>query len=231
MTHMATLSGERSITMSYLTQPQTNRPAAILGVIVVHAGLAALVVTGLTVAGFVRPPTPPIIGVQLPPKPPPPDPQIEQDKAATAKPVIYAPQTPNDLTKPSFTDTTIVLPPLGNNVIQVIQPSIGNNLGGNAITPAQAIPRNDPARWVTDSDYRSRWIREGLHGTAKFRLDIAANGKVSDCVITQSTGHDVLDQATCELIAKRARFAPATGPTGLVTEGTYSSSIRWVLPD
>src|SRR3546814_18499731 len=75
--------------MSYLTQSQTNRPAAILGVIAIHAGLAALVVTGLTVAGFVRPPTPPIIGVQLPPQPPPPDPQIDKNKPPIANPVLY----------------------------------------------------------------------------------------------------------------------------------------------
>lgn len=217
--------------MSYLTQSQTNRPAAILGVIAIHAGLAALVVTGLTVAGFVRPPTPPIIGVQLPPEPPPPDPQIEQNKTPIAKPVIYTPQPPNDLTKPSFTDTTIVLPPLGNDVIQVIQPPIGNGLGGATVAPAQAAPRNDPARWVTDSDYRSRWIREGLQGTAKFRLEIAASGKVSGCTITQSTGHAVLDQATCELIVRRARFTPATDSSGAATGGAYVSSIRWVLPD
>lgn len=217
--------------MSYLTQPQTNRSAAILGVIVIHVGLAALVVTGLTVAGFVRPPTPPIIGVQLPPEPPLPDPRIEQDNTAATKPVIYAPQPPNDLTKPSFTDTTILLPPLGNDVIQVIQPPIGNGLGGATVNAMQAAPRNDPARWVTDSDYRSRWIREGLYGTARFRLEIAANGKVSDCTITQSTGHAVLDQATCELIARRARFTPATDSSGAATGGTYVSSIRWVLPD
>src|SRR3546814_2327178 len=57
-------------------------------------------------------------------------------------------------------DTTIVLPPLGNDVIQVIQPPIGNGLGGATVAPVQAAPRNDPARWVTDSDYRSRRSEE-----------------------------------------------------------------------
>lgn len=217
--------------MSYLTQSQTNRPAAILGVIVVHAGLAALVVTGLTVAGYVRPNMPPLIGVQLPPEPPPPDPQIEQSKTPSAKSVIQVPQTTNDLTKPSFIETDVKLPPMDGDVIQVILPPAGTGLGGNAITPVQASPRGDPSRWVTDSDYRSRWIREGWQGTAKFRLEIAANGKVTACTITQSTGHAALDQATCDLIARRARFTPATDSTGAATGGIYSSSIRWVLPD
>lgn len=217
--------------MSYLTQSQTNRPAAILGVIIVHAGLATLVVTGLTVAGYVRPSMPPLIGIQLPPEPPPPDPQIEQTKAPTAKSVIYVPQPPNDLTKPSFVDSEILLPPLGGDVIQIVQLPLGTGLSGKTITPVHAVPRGDPANWVTDSDYRSRWIREGLHGTAKFRLEIAANGKVSDCAITRSTGHAELDQATCDLIAKRARFTPATDGSGAATGGIYTSSIRWELPD
>ncbi|KUO54730.1 MAG: hypothetical protein APF82_07085 [Sphingomonadales bacterium BRH_c42] len=217
--------------MSYLTQSQTNRPAAILGVIVVHAGLAALVVAGLTVAGIVRPPTPPIIGVQLPPAPPPPDPQVDQTKEPAARSVVYVPPQPDDLTKPNFVDTVIVLPPLGGDVIRLDLPPPEVGGAGNSFTPAQAAPRNDPARWVTDSDYRSRWIREGLQGTANFRLEIAANGQVNACKITRSTGHAALDLATCELITRRARFTPATDGNGAAARGVYTSSIRWQLPD
>src|SRR3546814_8691548 len=75
-----------------------------------------------------------------------------------------------------------------------------------------AAPRNDPASWVTDSDYRSRWIREGLQGTAKFRLEIAASGKVSGCTITQSTGHAVLDQVLAlQPLVEVMRRAPVRG--------------------
>ncbi len=96
--------------------------------------------------------------------------------------------------------------------------------------PIGAVPRGNPGGWVTTSDYRTRWINEGLTGIASFTLKIDASGKVSDCAITKSTGHDVLDGATCRLLERRARFTPARNGKGEKVAGTYSSSINWQIP-
>ncbi len=94
-----------------------------------------------------------------------------------------------------------------------------------------ARPRNDPSRWLTDRDYRVNWARRGLSGIARFRLAIAADGKVTDCTITGSTGHSELDQATCALVARRARFEPARDNRGEAVAGQYQSTVRWDLPE
>ena len=60
---------------------------------------------------------------------------------------------------------------------------------------------------------------------------IAASGRVESCTITGSSGHPELDRATCELVARRARFDPAKDSSGAKVSGTYTSSVRWQLPE
>lgn len=212
-----------------------DRGAGIAGVVVVHAGLAAILLAGLAVGEFTPPVDRPIIGIDLkdPPPPPPPEPKPERDPTP-AQSTIVTPPIPDPLPQePDFIHTTKELPPISDEIFLNDLPTIKNL--GHAVTPGLkpvvAIPRNDPSRWVTDSDYKGRWALENMSGTARFRLEIADNGRVSDCRITKSTGYEALDQATCQLIAKRARFKPAKDEQGNATAGSYSSAIRWELPD
>lgn len=214
-----------------------DRSAGIGGVVVVHAGLAALLVLGLSTEvtkeifsgplptrEFKDPPPPP------PPEPPKPQPQQQAPANPVVTPPVPIPMPP----KPNMIETTIELPPLSDNIRLTPLPKIPVEPPAPpapAFDPLPASPRNNASSWVTDNDYKSRWIREGMTGTARFRLEIAANGRVSDCRITQSTGHVALDEATCSLIAKRARFNAAKDGSGAKTTGSFSSSIRWQLPN
>ena len=220
--------------MSYLTQSQANRPVAIAGVIAVHAELAAVVLAGFAVADVIRKERTVIdvYDVKDPPPPEPqPEPKIEPEPAVQQLPVP-APEPVIDLVYHSQIDRLVDdFSPI-IDVDPIILPPVDTSTGKfQTVEPDRATPRNNPGHWVTDNDYKSRWIREERYGTASFRLEIAANGRVNDCVITRSTGHTVLDKATCDLIAKRARFNPATDASGAAISSSYSSSIRWVLPD
>lgn len=214
-----------------------DRSAGIGGVVVVHAGLAALLVLGLSTEVTKQIFTGPLPTREFkdPPPPPPPEPPKPQPRQqAPANPVVTPPVPIPMPPKPNLFETTIELPPLSNDLRLTplpkgpIEPPAPP---APAFDPVPAMPRNDAASWVTDNDYKSRWIREGMTGTAQFRLEIAANGRVSDCRITQSTGHVALDEATCSLITKRARFNAAKDGSGAKTTGTFSSSIRWQLPN
>jgi protein TonB len=194
--------------------------------------LAAVVLAGLTINDVVRT-TPPRIEVIDVKDPSPPDPKPEEvskpEFTEAAKPIVTR-VPPIDFVIPRPINPPIVDPVIDHGPISLPPVDFGS---GNiqTVEPARATPRNNPGRWVTDDDYRSRWIREERSGTASFILEITANGRVSDCEITRSTGHAVLDKATCSLITKRARFQPATDTSGAAISSSYSSSIRWVLPD
>jgi protein TonB len=60
-------------------------------------------------------------------------------------------------------------------------------------------------------------------------VTVGSDGRVTDCQVTSSSGSQELDQTTCTLITRRARFRPAMSD-GQPTTGHYSSRIRWVVP-
>ena len=91
-------------------------------------------------------------------------------------------------------------------------------------------PRGNPASWATSADYPSRMLRMEVEGKTAFRVIVNDSGRVSHCEITESSGATMLDEATCRLITRRARFNPATDRRGTLVEGAYSSAVRWQIP-
>jgi protein TonB len=97
--------------------------------------------------------------------------------------------------------------------------------------PKDPQPRGNPGNWATTNDYPSRALREDREGTTAFRVTVGADGRVQSCTITRSSGHADLDDATCKNITRRARFNPATDGSGNEVSGTWSSQVRWQIPD
>lgn len=222
--------------MSYTnrTHDPRRRTTAIAAVIAIHAVVGYVLVTGLSFTAFekIREYKPIFEFKDPPPEPPPPPPpeaktqpetQPEQDIIAPPKPFDLSntaldnvkPFDPVEVPVPTFTPKPLVLP----------------TPAPPAFAPKRAAPRNDPARWVMTDDYPSRLIREGVEGVAGFRVVVGSDGKVDACEITASSGNAQLDEATCRYVTRRARFDPATDGNGQKTVGSYSSSVRWVLPD
>lgn len=236
--------------MSYVDSA-THRadPRSIAAVAIIHAAAGLALVMGLTVTGTIAPPAGPLIGesitVPLPP-PPPPKPDTNERVEPRTTPDVYVPRPPMPLPSSQPTlDSTDVLRELGPiDLVPTGTPGTATGDGEGVLpkaTPSPSplptfaatkpVPRTNPGTWVTDADYRSRWVNEELTGTARFRLDIDADGRVTGCRVTQSTGHAALDNATCSLVQRRARFAPAKDTAGRPTSGAYESAIVWRLPE
>lgn len=98
-------------------------------------------------------------------------------------------------------------------------------------TPKDPSPRGQPGNWASPRDYPSRALREEREGTTRFRVSVSADGRVASCQVTGSSGHPDLDETTCKLIERRGRFTPATDGNGQNTTGTWSSAVRWEIPE
>lgn len=224
--------------MSYVDQKRGPSPTGMAGALIVQAAIGAAMIIGLSVAGgVVAPPTqvdawnikdPP------PPEPPPPEPAKDPAKDALDPPItVPQPKFELDQVEPDYTTTdTIPDRPL---VIQpkqvIIDPPPAPPAPVATFDPIGAKPRNDPAAWLGQRDYKPSWLRRELMGTARFRLDISATGTVTGCRVTGSTGHAELDEATCALVQRRARFEPARGSSGQPVAGSYTGSVLWQIPD
>lgn len=106
-----------------------------------------------------------------------------------------------------------------------------------AASPASGqAPVKEPARPLRDlnvyvDDYPASAMRAGEQGIVHFRLDISAEGRVTRCEVTQSSGSAMLDATTCRTLRARARFTPARDANGNAVPDSLTSSIRWSLSD
>lgn len=92
------------------------------------------------------------------------------------------------------------------------------------------VARGRPGDWVSPIDYPAQDLREGNQGTVRFRLDVNAAGRVTNCTVTASSGFPRLDTAACAKLSARARFDPASDEHGAKVAGVFTSAVRWTIP-
>lgn len=213
-----------------------ERPGAVAGVVAVHALIGYALVTGLSFTGIAEEVRKfrarEYVDVPLPPPPPPPEPAVEPAPSLIDPPAV-APIPKLDLgpVRPDIDTTPVIIPTPDVIPFTLPRPTPSATPARPAFDPVAARPRGNPGRWVTVDDYRSSWINREMTGTARFRLEIGADGRVRDCTITASSGYPELDKATCALVAQRARFDPARDQSGAHVAGSYANSVRWELPE
>lgn len=95
----------------------------------------------------------------------------------------------------------------------------------------RAVPTNAPGTWFSHDDYPAEALRYSLQGTTAFRLLVDAGGDVRQCTVTQGSGFEVLDRATCTLLSARAHFRPARDRRGRPARDVYDNRIAWRLPE
>jgi periplasmic protein TonB len=167
-----------------------------------------------------------------PPPPPPPEEEIEQAPPIEAPPSPFPPPprpnppqpTPDPTPGPPTPKPTPTPGPPTPPPPPPPPPPPAKDMS------KKASPQGSPSRWATTDDYPSRDLREENEGVARFSVQIGTNGRVTACSITGSSGHPGLDAATCKFVTSRARFSPALDKEGNPTTGSFSSSVRWVIP-
>ncbi|QZP08565.1 energy transducer TonB [Caenibius sp. WL] len=158
---------------------------------------------------------------ELPPPPPP--------KEAPPPPIVAPPPPINISPAPPPISTVTHAPPPPPIVIPTAAPPPPPPPPPR-VAPKAPQPRNSPGSWATPDDYPTKAMREDRAGTTRFSVTVDAEGKVTSCQVTGSSGHSDLDDATCKLVTRRARFKPATDGEGNPTTGSYSNAVRWQIP-
>ncbi len=221
--------------MAYLDNRKTNhRTATIVAVTVLEAAVIYAVVSGLAVT-FVQQERETLTGTQI--KLPPPPPTQPPEKAKSRDPVTQQTDRHIDTIPNAFPTNTVDPRPMdtptpidtGPGLVEIPKPPIPDL--APRYTPRSAQPRGKPGDWVTANDYPARDLREGNQGVTQFSVSVGTDGRVQSCTIVSSSGYPGLDAATCAKVTARARFNPATDSSGAKVSGTYSNSIRWVIPE
>jgi len=156
--------------------------------------------------------------------PPPPEKQPEIPPPVVAPPPIVRTNT----IAPPIVSTPVAPPPVITPTAPTAPPPPPPPPAPRRVQPAKA--RANLASYISDEDYPQSAIRNEEQGTTGFRLDIGPDGRVTNCTITASSGSAALDDATCSILRRRARFQPATDDQGHATADSTSGRIRWVLP-
>lgn len=221
--------------MAYV-QPQTrnNRAAILASVAAIHAGIGYLLVTGLGVAWVDTART--ILDSRnipaTPPEPMPPPPQPDEMVKPAETPPPFAPKPKLDV-NPKSSDVTVTVIPLPYDPTPIPRDTGTPTPLPSAtplFTPKVAAPRGNAGQWVTTDDYPTAALRQGRAGTTRFRVTVSADGRVTGCEIVGSSGSPDLDAATCRNVSKRGRFDPATDNQGAKVGGSWTSSVKWVIP-
>ena len=197
--------------MAYADQSMSsNRVIALVVVALLHVLLGYGLVTGLAFEAYKK------VAQRVT--------TIDIEEEKKPEPELPPPPPPKDAPPPP-----IVAPP-PPIVIPTAAPPPPPPPPPPKFSPKPATPRGSPSSWATPDDYPTAAIRDERTGVTRFSVTIDAEGKVSGCQVTGSSGHSDLDALTCKLVTRRARFKPATDGEGNPTTGSFSNAIRWEIP-
>lgn len=232
-----------------------SRLVGAAGAAVIVGLLGSVLLFGLSVGKQLRAVASSIALVTLrdpPPPPPPPQPRIVQPKNARAPARASQPNRRNKAT-PIVAPKPIVPLPAPSPIIVAVRagpgaaastgasdhPGAGEGAGGAGDgTGAGGAGDGDgsgggdtPPRQIKGrlrfSDLPRELRDQEIGGSVSVRYDVDATGRVGDCTITRSSGNAALDAATCQLIERRFRYAPARTSAGEPIAWTIEESHSW----
>jgi protein TonB len=159
-----------------------------------------------------------------PPPPPPPQQKVEPPPVVAPPPIVRT-----ETIAPPVLATVPKAPPVAPPVIAPPAPPAPPPVVHTISQAAQA--KGNPASWVTTDDYPPGALRDGKQGRVVASWTINEQGRVDSCNVTSSSGVPELDDQTCKLIVRRARYTPAKDAGGNPVKQTDSRTFRWQIPD
>ena len=220
--------------MAYHPSDNPDRVKALAGVLAVHAALAAVILSGLTVhtvaTTIERLRTFDI--TEVPPPPPPPPPPSRTPERAKEKEGAAAKKA---LPTPVVAPPPKIVIPVKSPVVASRVPSTGSAATAGAATSGTGTgaggsgtglggggrgdySRFTPARRISkipDREYRRFVAVSGMRrGSVGVMVKVEPDGRPSNCRIVRSSGQPSVDSLMCSLTLSFVRFRPARDPDG-----------------
>lgn len=219
--------------MAYADQKAgPGKIVAIVIVALIHAALGYAFVTGLAfqyvkkaaedmdVFDVEEPPPPP----PDEPPPPPPDQPMQPPPVVSPPPIV---QTPS----PPVVMQTVQTPPPAVVMTPVTAPPAPPTPPAPRVSQAAKLKPGDIQRLFGDpNNYPDSARDAGAQGSVAAALAIGADGKVTSCNVTQSSGNKDLDNQTCRISLSRIRMTPAKDDNGQNIASNFTLRVRWQLP-
>jgi protein TonB len=219
--------------MSYLDQSRRRNPASVAAVIGVHMAVGYTLLVGLGYTVIPRIPNHTTI-FTVPTEPPPPQPKPVETQRDKQSVVTNPIPKPDDSLK---ADPTPLPQPNLDGPIGTIGGGDGKPVPIPSLDPvrpsqaAGAVPERNWRNWITTDDYPTAALRQEVQGTVIISVMIGTDGRVRSCLVTQSSGSKLLDDATCRLYTQRARFTPARDADGNPVPAQRTDRYRWQIPN
>jgi protein TonB len=221
-----------------------ERLAAFAGVLIVQAVLGAALLIGLRVDQLRRSEiVSRLIDVTIAPLPPPPPPPAHRSSKhhsrsaskAAPKPIGGSPGPASSHAMPAPTPIVAPVPTAPRSGGGTGSgPAVGGGAGGG--TGGQGFGADDEggtdlvqiAGEIRPSDYPRDLRERGIGGRVGMVFTVGANGRVTSCRITRSSGIPELDALTCRLIQQRFRYRPTTDRYGRPIPDEVEGEHDWI---
>jgi protein TonB len=222
-----------------------ERIPALVAAAAIQALLAVALVSGFTVSvGRARDAVERLIDIQLPPPPEPPRPKPKPIRAKAAPPRAAPPPRaakPGGSPGPAQHAHAVIAPvapraspapPAGGGA------GSGASRGTGAGGGAGGQGSGDEGEGGTDlvqiagailpSDYPPDLRQRGIGGRVGVLFGVGANGRVTGCTVTRSSGVAELDALTCRLIRQRFVYRPSTDARGRPVADEVEGEHDWL---
>ena len=90
-------------------------------------------------------------------------------------------------------------------------------------------PCGTMAQWFRDTEYPPEAWNHQKWGLTRVQGTIGVDGRVSGCYVLRGSGSLSLDETTCRLVEKRARFLPARDSHGNPVPSKFIGGVDWRL--
>lgn len=122
-------------------------------------------------------------------------------------------------------DQTTADLPIGGADIRVVH-------AATDATPHTGLGRATPPRRLpiaTAAKYPKKALNAGEQGRVDTLIDVDRKGRPVKCAVIRTSGHVLLDKATCDFALRHLRFDPATDHDGTPTTGRDLFYVDWRL--